>query len=175
VALYKVFLGFMMKPFLNMFLNWKNLFRMFLSIIFLIDVAEIFLPHHPLRTLTFSALSRLSMITHYGILPLLYFLIGICTLFLIIYVVSLIGLWIFWKSARELFIIYYISVILSRVTLQPTIRYWWDLPISIIYNVICIALIVFSYSSYTKKYFNKDKSVGFIAEDLTIDNVSNVA
>jgi hypothetical protein len=167
-----------LKSFLNIELNWKNIFRIFLCVILLIDVICIFLPSHykPFPSISkWEAHYIFSIIPYSYILQFIYFLIGIVVLFIIVSIVALIGLWKFWKSARELFIVAYLIDILGNIAFLRAVRYWWDLPLSIIYNIFCIAVIVFSYTSYTKLYFNKDKSFESVTEDTKIDNVNNVA
>ncbi len=167
-----------MKSFLNIELNWKNIFRTLLCTILLIDVISIFLPSHQIKILSMSLMDArhiLPVSAFKAFFRLMIFVVCIGLLFIIIEIVSLIGLWKFRKSARQWFIAYYLFNILFNLTFLPTIRYWWDLPIDIIYDILCVAVIVFSYSSYTKQYFNKDKSVASVTEGNKIDSANNVA
>jgi hypothetical protein len=117
--------------------------------------------HHILPIAAYKALIRLMFV-----------IVCIGVLVLILHVVSLIGLWKFWKSARELFIVAYLLMILLPNTFPSTIKYWWDLPLDIIYHIFSVAVIVFSYTSYTKELFNKGYSFTKETEKSNIPNVA---
>jgi hypothetical protein len=139
--------------------NWKFIFRILICLFIALEISSFFIPSNSRDILTSISKYELRVIPHdiYNVIFRLYggiVCFGLGTF--LVQIIALVGLWIFWKSARELFVVSYIFSIIFEITTQKVVtHYWWSWPMAIIYSIDVVAIITFSYTRYTKKYFSK--------------------
>jgi len=144
-------------------LNWKIIFRLLLCLFVSFEIIGFIIPDASQGLLSLISKDDLRRIPRavYNIISRMSLgIICFGAAAFIIQITALVGLWKFWRSARELFIVSYIlSTIFIQTTQTIVVYYWWTLPMNIIYNIVVVAIIVFSYTRCTNEYFNRNESV----------------
>ena len=135
----------------------KIIFRCLLIGIVLYEVADVILFQDTSPRIAREDLANLSVagLLQYDRMYKLLLYLGSAAA--ILQLVSLIGLWFFWRPAPELFVVSFVFLWID--TEQPSfglVGYWWTLPWWLSFLLINLAVIALSYIGPLRKYFHKE-------------------
>ena len=138
----------------------KTFFRSLLIIMLFIQLSPLIIPHQ--RTTSIPHIkTELEHLSSQALDELLRFMHGVLYVGIAgaaLFIISLAGMFFFWRPSRELFIA---SVIIFKILVTSLFfesNLWWSMPLDILFQIIAVSVIIMSYINPVKELF-LDKKV----------------
>jgi hypothetical protein len=141
-------------------MNIKNIFKCILIAFLCLEIVGLLLPSdfskYPI--ISKDDMNRLSLEGQEQYVQMAVSLVTLGVLSFLGIIVSLIGLWVFWRPSRELFIFssaFAIVFLFSNILQKELLQRNWHSYYTISYLISVLIIIFLSYSDSMKKYFYK--------------------
>ncbi|MFZ1979275.1 MAG: hypothetical protein WAV76_15065 [Bacteroidota bacterium] len=133
----------------------KTFFRSLLIIMLFIQLSPLIIPHQHTTSMAHIKI-ELGHLSPQALDELLRFIHGLLYVGIagaVLFIISLVGLFFFWRPSRELFIasVIIFKILVSGLFLEPNL--WWSMPLDILFQIIAVSVIIMSYINPMKVLF----------------------